>query len=193
MRIFISISILLAFVLIICILASLIYRFFILTKRIKGLGKLICPCYLPNRSAREGIIQKIYDCCYGTSDDVPPGIIVLYLFLCVLAYHLELLFLILMLILILDYLFRVFIDLLVRIIRKTAENNGIYEKGVILDSVKKWGKVMDYKIVDSSNLIFEFENKKKIQAFIGDGLDKVVSVLEENLSVIHSVNKIKGV
>lgn len=176
MRIFISISILLAFVLIICILASLIYRFFILKKRIEGLGKLICPCYLPNRSAREGIIQKIYDCCF-----------VLYLFLCVLAYHVGLP------ILILFCLSSIFIDLLVRIIRKTAENNGIYEKGVILDSVKKWEKVMNYTILDNSNLLFEFENKKKIQAFIGDDLDKAVSVLEENLSVIHSVNKIKGV
>ena len=41
-------------------------------------------------------------------------------------------------------------------------------------------------------LFFELEIKKKIQAFIGDDLDKVVNVLEENLSVIHSVNKIKG-
>ena len=188
MRIFISISILLAFVLIICILASLIYRFFILKKRIKGLGKLICPCYLPNRSAREGIIQKIYDFCHGTSDNVPRSFIAIYFLLCALAYHVGLP----LPILILFCLFSIFIDLFVRIIRKTAESNGIYEKGVILDSVKKWEKVMDYKIVDSSNLIFEFENKKKIQAFIGDDLDKVVNVLEEKLSVIHSVNKIKG-
>lgn len=177
MRIFISISILLAFVLIICILASLIYRFFILKKRIEGLGKLICPCYLPNRSARKGTPQKIYDFCHGTSDNVPRSFIAIYFLLCALAYHVGLP------ILILFCLFSIFIDLFVRIIRKTAENNGIYEKGVILDSVKKWEKVMDYTILDNSNLLFEFEKKKKIQAFFGDDLDKAVSVLEENLSI----------
>lgn len=186
MRVIISITILLAFVLIICILASLIYNFFILKKRIEGLGKLICPCYLPNRSAREGVTQKIYDYFHGNTVNLPRSIIILYILLFVLADYLAVPFLIFY------CLSSIFIVLLVRIIRETAGKNGIYVKGVILDSVKKWEKVMNYTILDSSNLLFEFENKKKIQAFIGDDLDKVVSVLEENLSVIHSVNKIKG-
>ena len=72
-------------------------------------------------------------------------------------------------------------------VKKLSENNGIYEKGIILGMFIKYKKIQSYEILNDDKINLIFKNGQTLNLTITEKRDEIIKIFEINkISLIHN-------